>query len=109
MPNANMLFRNCMNTINVLLVDDHPVVRDGLQTLLEATQNIKIVGVGQNGHEAVRLTEQLAPQVVLMDVAMPQLNGVEATRQILRSRPETKVIVLSAYNDDARVAQILEH
>lgn len=98
-----------MNTINVLLVDDHPVVRDGLQTLLEATQNIKIVGVGQNGHEAVRLTEQLAPQVVLMDVAMPQLNGVEATRQILRSRPETKVIVLSAYNDDARVAQILEH
>ena len=98
-----------MKEIRVLLVDDHPVVRDGLRALLEATQEIKVVGLAHNGHEAVKLAAQLAPQVVLMDVAMPQLNGVEATRQILRRQPDTKVIVLSAYNEDARVAQILEH
>jgi len=98
-----------MKEITVILVDDHPVVRDGLRAVLEATQEIKVVGLAHNGHEAVKLASQLAPQVILMDVAMPQLNGVEATRQILRRNPNTKVIILSAYNDDARVAQLLEH
>ena len=97
-----------MNKITVLLADDHTVVREGLRTLLDATQDIKVVGEADNGRLAVQLAQKLQPDVVIMDVLMPQLNGVEATRQILRDVPDAKVLVLSSYSDDEKVAQLIE-
>lgn len=97
------------NKITVLLADDHTVVREGLRTLLDATPDIKVVGEAENGRRAVQLAQTLSPDVVVMDVVMPQLNGVEATRQILRDSPNTKVLVLSSYSDDEKVAQLIEH
>src|SRR2546423_13402315 len=96
---------NCINKITVLLADDHTVVRQGLRTLLEATPDIKVVGEAQNGRQAVQLAQKLQPDVVVMDVLMPELNGVEATRQILRDAPKAKVLILSSYSDDDNVAQ----
>src|SRR5438874_5669317 len=99
---------NC-NKIKVLLADDHAVVREGLRALLDATPDIKVVGEADNGRLAVQLAQKLQPDVVVMDVVMPQLNGVEATRQILRDVPSAKVLVLSSYSDDDKVAQLIEH
>jgi DNA-binding NarL/FixJ family response regulator len=96
-----------MTTISVLLVDDHTIVRQGLRALLNAEKNITIVGEAQTGREAVELTGQLRPMVVIMDLAMPRLNGAEATRQILKVAPSVKVIVLSTYGDDEHVQQAL--
>ncbi len=98
-----------MNKITVLLADDHTVVREGLRALLQATPDIGVVGEADNGRLAVQLAQNLQPDVVVMDVVMPQLNGVEATRQILRDSPHTKVLVLSSYSDDEKVAQLIEH
>ncbi len=95
--------------VSVLLADDHTVVREGLRILLEATPDIQVVGEAQNGRQAVQLARKLQPHVVVMDVAMPLLNGAEATRQILRDSPKAKVLILSSYNDDERVAQLIEH
>jgi DNA-binding NarL/FixJ family response regulator len=96
-----------MTTISVLLVDDHTIVRQGLRALLNAEKNITIVGEAQTGREAVELAGQLRPMVVIMDLAMPRLNGAEATRQILKVAPSVKVIVLSTYGDDEHVQQAL--
>src|SRR2546421_7032702 len=98
-----------MSEITVLLADDHTIVREGLRVLLDTTQEIKVVGEACNGREAVQLTEQLEPAVVVMDLVMPLLNGVEATRQILRSRPATKVLILSSYQDEQKLAALIEH
>src|SRR5437870_4174966 len=100
---------NRINKITVLLADDHTVVREGLRALLDATPDIKVVGEADNGGLAVQLAQKLQPDVVVMDVVMPQLNGVEATRQILRDSPHTKVLVLSSYSDDDKVAQLIQH
>src|SRR5256886_2357840 len=97
------------NKIKVLLADDHAVVREGLRALLDATPDIKVVGEADNGRLAVQLAQRLQPDVVVMDVVMPQLNGVEATRQILRDTPNAKVLVLSSYSEDDKVAQLIEH
>jgi DNA-binding NarL/FixJ family response regulator len=96
-----------MTNITILLVDDHTIVRQGLKALLVAEKNISIVGEAQTGREAVELVAQLRPTVVVMDLAMPRLNGAEATRQILKSSPSTKIIVLSTYSDDEHVQQAL--
>jgi DNA-binding NarL/FixJ family response regulator len=96
-----------MTNISVLLVDDHTIVRQGLKALLSSEKNISIVGEAQTGREAVELATQLRPAVVIMDLAMPRLNGAEATRQVLKSVPSTKVIVLSTYGDDEHVQQAL--
>src|SRR5436190_3262946 len=96
-----------MTNINVLLVDDHTIVRQGLRALLNAEKNITIVGEAQTGREAVDLAAQLRPSVVIMDLAMPRLNGAEATRQILKAMPSAKIIVLSTYGDDEHVQQAL--
>lgn len=85
--------------ITVLLVDDHAIVRQGIRKLLEAVPDIEIVGEAGNGRQAVQLANTLRPEVVLMDMAMPVLNGLEATRQILQEGTATKVIMLSAYSD----------
>ena len=95
-----------VDKIKVLLADDHTVVREGLRVLLEAESDIVVVGEAANGREAVQLTKKLQPDVVVMDIAMPNLNGLEATRQITRDVPTAKLLVLSSYNDDEYVHQI---
>ena len=97
-----------MQKITVLLADDHTVVRQGLNALLAAEDDMEIVGEAGDGRQAVALAKQLVPDVVVMDVAMPQLNGLEATRQIRRAVPSAKVLVLSSYGDDEFVDQLIE-
>jgi len=96
-----------MKRITVLLAEDHTVVREGLRTLLEAEGDIEVVGEAETGRQAVRLARKLRPTVVVMDIAMPLLNGLEATRQILKAVPVTKVLILSAHSDDAYVEQVI--
>lgn len=95
-----------MEKIKVLLADDHTVVRQGLKALLEAEPDIAVVGEASNGREAVQMTRKLLPDVVVMDIAMPSLNGLEATRQIAKEVPSAKLLVLSSYNDDEYVHQV---
>jgi DNA-binding NarL/FixJ family response regulator len=96
-----------MERITVLLAEDHMVVREGFRKLLEAEDDIEVVGEAQTGRQAVELTRKLRPAVVVMDIAMPLLNGLEATRQIRKAFPDTKVIMLSAHSDDAYVDQAI--
>jgi DNA-binding NarL/FixJ family response regulator len=97
-----------MKKIGILLADDHAVVRQGLRALLEAEGDICVVGEAENGRQAVAQAKKTLPDVVVMDVAMPGMNGVEATRQIVRNIPSTKVLVLTSYGDDDYVTQLLE-
>ncbi len=96
-----------MKHITVLLAEDHEIVRQGLRKLLEAESDIEVVGEAATGRQAVALTRKLRPAVVVMDIAMPLLNGLEATRQIRRAFPDTKVLILSAHSDDAYVEQVM--
>lgn len=97
-----------MKPITVLLADDHNVVREGLRTLLQLESDIEVVGEAETGRKAVRLTKELLPDVVVMDLAMPLLNGLEATKQILKEQPATRIVILSAHGDDAYVEQAIE-
>lgn len=97
-----------MKKISVLLADDHTVVRQGIRSILEAEPDIEVVGEAENGREAVQMAHRLRPNVIVIDLAMPQLNGMEATRQIIRERVPTKVVVLSSYDDDEYVRQLTE-
>jgi DNA-binding NarL/FixJ family response regulator len=97
-----------MKRITVLLAEDHKVVREGFRTMLELADNIEVVGEAQDGRQAVALAKKFRPDVVLMDISMPQLNGLEATRQILKEVPATKVLILSAHDDDAYVKAATE-
>src|SRR5260221_13637159 len=97
-----------MEKIKVLLAGDHNIVRQGLRALLEAEPDITSVGEADNGRQALRLALKLAPDGVVIDVAMPQLNGLEATRQILKEAPGVRVLVLSSYSDDEYVRQVTE-
>ena len=97
-----------MQKITVLLADDHIVVRQGLRALLMVEEDIEIVGEADNGRQAVQLVKKLLPDVVVMDIAMPVLNGLEATRQITRAVPSAKVLVLSSYSDDEYVQKLTE-
>ena len=96
-----------MKRITVLLAEDHEIVREGLRALLEHEDDIEVIGEAQTGRQAVKLTGKLRPDVVVMDIAMPLLNGLEATRQILQARPAIKVLILSAHSDDAYIEQIV--
>jgi len=95
-----------MKPISVLLAEDHTIVREGLRTLLNTEADIEVVGEADNGRLAVELAKRLRPDVVVMDLAMPLLNGLEATRQIRKSVPATKVLILSAHSDDEYIAQV---
>ena len=97
-----------MKKIGVLLADDHAVVRQGLRALLEAEGDIAVVSEAENGRQAVAQAKKSLPDVVVMDVAMPGMNGLEATRQIVRNIPSSKVLVLTSYGDDDCVTQLLE-
>ncbi len=93
--------------IRILLADDHALVRQGLRFILEAQDDMEIVGQAGNGNEAVEMAEKLKPDVVVMDVAMPGLNGVEATRRLSGSLPRTRVLALSMHKDSVYVREIL--
>src|SRR4029434_473770 len=97
-----------MKRITILLAEDHMVVREGIRKLLDFANGFAVVGEAQTGRAAVTLVKRLRPDVVLMDIAMPQLNGLEATRQILKAVPTTKVLILSAHSDDAYVKSATE-
>jgi DNA-binding NarL/FixJ family response regulator len=90
-------------TIHVIVADDHPMFRKGLHGLLESVTGIEVVGEATNGEEAIALTERLRPDVILMDINMPGVNGIEATRRILHVNPSVGVLVLTMYEDDDSV------
>ena len=97
-----------MSSITVLLVEDHVITRQGIRRLLEDASGLEIIGEAGNGEEAVQMTTEMKPNVVLMDIAMPKLNGIEATRQIKLIHPRTAVLILSAYDDDEYVFALLK-
>jgi two-component system, NarL family, response regulator NreC len=97
-----------MSRVRILLADDHTLVRQGLRKVLEERTDWEVVAEASNGRDAVRLAEQHKPDVAVVDVAMPLLNGIETTRQITRRVPGTRVLVLSMHADEAYVTQILQ-
>jgi DNA-binding NarL/FixJ family response regulator len=97
-----------MKPITVLLAEDHTIVREGFRKMLEFEKGFTVVGEASDGRKAVALALKLQPDVILMDIAMPQLNGLEATRQVLKGLPAAKVLILSAHNDDAYVTNAIE-
>jgi DNA-binding NarL/FixJ family response regulator len=94
--------------IRVLIADDHGVVRDGLGRLVDAVSDIELVGAASDGEEAVERARELGPDVVLMDLDMPRLDGIEATRRIVAERPETAVLVLTSFSDRPRILGAIE-
>jgi DNA-binding NarL/FixJ family response regulator len=93
--------------IRVLIVDDHALVRRGLEQLIASTPDLEIVGAAADGEEAVRLAAERTPDVILMDLSMPALDGIEATRRITESRPEVHVVVLTSFDDKRRILDAL--
>jgi DNA-binding NarL/FixJ family response regulator len=96
-----------MPSIRILLADDHTMVRDGLRALLAGQQGIEIVAEAADGRECIQLAEEHTPDVVMMDIAMPRMNGIEATRRILGANPATGVVILSMHQDESYVLQAL--
>lgn len=92
-----------MSDLRVLIADDHPVFRDGMRAMLEATPGMVVVGEATTGEEAVALAGELSPDLILMDVGMPGINGVEATRRIVERHPGSRVLVVTMFEDDATV------
>jgi len=103
-----LVYRTAMKRIAVLLVEDHTVVREGLRVLIEAFGDIEIVGEAKTGREAVQMVNDLRPEIVVMDIAMPSLNGLQATRQILKAFPRAKVLILSAHGDPEYVEAVVK-
>lgn len=92
----------------IMIVDDHKIVREGLRKLIEADGSFQVVGEAGNGRDGIRLARQLQPQIVIMDVAMHEMNGIEATRQLLANQPDVRVLALSMHSDSRFVKQMLE-
>ena len=97
-----------MGPIRVLIVDDHAIVRDGIRAILTLAKDIQVTGEASGGREAIELARTLSPDVIVMDIAMPDLGGLEATLEIRKERPEAKVVVLSQYNDPSYVRRFLK-
>jgi two-component system response regulator NreC len=96
-----------MDKIRVLIADDHTILRDGIRSLLEDEPDMQVIGEAEDGIAAVKMACQLEPDVVLMDIAMPLLNGLEATRQIKRSAPQIRVLVLTMHENEEYIRQVL--
>ena len=96
-----------MNKIRVLLADDHTILRDGIRALLDDQTDIEVIGEAGDGQATVKMTAQLQPDVVVMDIAMPLLNGLEATRQIQRDFPQVKVLILTMHENEEYIRQVL--
>jgi DNA-binding NarL/FixJ family response regulator len=94
--------------ISILLVEDHKIVRKGLKALLELEERFHVVAEAENGFDAVALAFKVKPMIIIMDIAMPVLNGLEATKKILKKMPDAKIIILSAYADDNYIDRALE-
>src|SRR3954453_11061231 len=92
-----------MTPISVLIAEDHPVFRDGIRVLLESSDAVKVVGEAATGKQAIVLAASLQPQVILMDIGMTDLNGIEATRQIIRDNAEFNILMLTMHEDDDSV------
>jgi NarL family two-component system response regulator LiaR len=97
-----------MSSINVLLAEDHVITRQGIRRLIEDEKGVKVIGEASDGEEAVQMTTDLKPDIIIMDIAMPKLDGIEATRQIKLISPRTAVLILSAYDDDEYVFALLK-
>jgi DNA-binding NarL/FixJ family response regulator len=97
-----------VSTINIILGEDHLITRQGIRRLLEDEKGLSIVGEASDGEEVVQMVNELKPDVVVMDIAMPKLNGIEATRQIKLTHPRTGILILSAYDDDEYVFALLK-
>lgn len=96
-----------MNTITVLLVDDHPVIRSGIRTLLEKEGDINIVGEAENGHQAVQMATELLPNVIILDMEIPGMNGIEVARQLRKDGAPGRVLALSGHSDIYYIEQLL--
>lgn len=96
-----------MGTTKVLLVDDHKIMRDGLRAILKLADEFSVVGEADNGTDAVAMAKKLRPEIVLMDIGLPGLNGIEATSEILRYDKDTKVVILSMYDDEHSVVSAI--
>lgn len=97
-----------MPPLKVLIADDHEIVRRGLRALLEAERDCQVVGEAADGRQAVQMTKDLKPDVVVLDIGMPSLNGLEATKQILKERPDTKVLILTMHDADAVIREVID-
>ncbi len=94
--------------IKILIADDHSISREGLRSLLEKENNMTVIAEAKNGREAVHLALELRPDIVIMDINMPELNGIEATRQIIAEAPQIKIIVLSMYSEKRYISNMLK-
>ena len=97
-----------MSKFKVLLADDHTLFRAGLRSLMELETDIQVVGEAENGRLAVELARTLRPEIIVMDIAMPMLNGLEATRQILHEMPNIKILILSGYSNDDYIDKVID-
>lgn len=98
-----------MTKIRVLMADDHPVVRSGIRSLIEVDSNISIVGEANSGREALEMVESLQPDILLLDMEMPDISGVEVARQLKQKRTGVRILVLSAYNDPQYIRSLLSN
>ena len=89
-----------MDKISVVIADDHRLVRDGLKTIIDSSNDIRVVGEASNGLEVLKRVEELRPNVVLLDISMPKLNGMEAARRIRKEHPETKILILTMHEEE---------
>jgi len=97
-----------MDVIHVLIADDHAIVRQGIRQYLESAEDITVVGEAANGNQAVEMVERLKPDVLLLDINMPGLTGIEVTQQLKKSHPDTKILILTAYDEDPYVFSLLQ-